>query len=144
MLRAAAAALVAIPAAAMAALGGDASSVLADSAALKGALATSSAARYTVQEIRVESGTVVRQYVSPAGRVFAVTWNGPMLPDLRQVLGAYFERYVDAASQRRARGPVLIQQPDLVVQSGGHMRAFAGSAYLPGAVPQGVSSEEIR
>jgi hypothetical protein len=31
-----------------------------------------------------------------------------------------------------------------VVQSGGHMRAFAGRAYLPQAIPSGVDIGDLR
>ena len=66
------------------------------------------------------------------------------MPDLRQVLGSYFDRYVEAAAQRKARGPVTIEQPGLVVQSSGHMRAFVGKAYIPEALPPGVSADSIQ
>jgi hypothetical protein len=36
---------------------------------------------------RRPEGTSVRRYVSPAGKVVAVAWKGPVMPDLRQVLG---------------------------------------------------------
>jgi len=77
--------------------------------------------------------------------VFAVAWQGPSLPDLRQLLGAYFDQYAGATAARRARrAPVLVELPTLVVQSSGHMRAFAGKAYLPQGLPQGVVANEIQ
>ena len=45
---------------------------------------------YTVHEMRASTGTTVREYVSASGKVFGVAWEGPTLPDLRQVLGVYF------------------------------------------------------
>ena len=127
-----------------ASLGGDESSVAADHAALAGRMKVSRVQRYAVHEIAAPSGTVVREFVSPAGKVVAVSWNGPTMPDLRQVLGPYFDTYVAAVQQRKARGPVNVVLPGLVVHSGGRMRAFSGKAYLPDAVPAGVQSEEIR
>ena len=54
------------------------------------------------------SGTTVREYVSSNGTVFAVAWQGPWLPDLRQMLGPYFDDYQRAlqstTGKRRARG----------------------------------------
>ena len=135
---------MAVPQSAIAALGGDAATVVADQVHINGKLAVSRAQKYVVHEIQAPSGTVVREFVSPAGTVFGVAWAGPTMPDLRQVLGPYFDRYVEAAAQRRIRGPVLIEQPGLVVQSGGHMRAFVGKAYVPEALPQGVAIDEIR
>lgn len=135
-------ALVALPAAAS--LGGDEATIAADHVVLTGTMKISRVQRFAVHEIAAPSGTVVREYVSPAGKVFGVAWNGPTMPDLRQVLGPYFDTYVEAVAQRRARGPVHVVLPGLVVQSSGHMRAFAGQAYLPDGIPAGVAKEEIR
>lgn len=99
---------------------------------------------YTLHEMQTPTGTVVREYISPAGVVFGVAWQGPAMPDLRQLLGSYFDRYVDAVAQRKARGPAVIELPGLVVHSGGHMRAFVGRAYIPEALPQGVTADSIR
>lgn len=101
--------------------------------------------RYTVHELQAATGARVREFVSPAGTVFGVAWDGPSMPDLRQVLGTYFDRYTAAiATGRRTRGAVFVDLPELVVQSTGHMRAFAGSAYVPGALPEGVAADEVR
>ena len=102
---------------------------------------------YAVHELRAATGTVVRQYASPSGNIFAVTWEGPTLPDLKQLLGRYFEDFQKAAqSQNRAgvHGPLIIQLPGLVVELGGHMRSFRGRAYLPDQMPPQVRNQEIR
>lgn len=137
---------IVFPLPAFAALGEDAASVEADQAHMQAALRTVPAERFTMHEIQAPSGTVVREYASQEGKVFAVAWQGPWLPDMRQILGTYFVQYIEAAAQttRRGHGPLLIQQPGLVVQLGGHMRAFVGRAYLPQMVPQGMTADEIR
>jgi hypothetical protein len=100
---------------------------------------------YTVQETTAEDGTTVREYVLSSGVVFAVAWSGPRMPNLRQLLGSYFESYRDEAAARSpGRRPIAIDRPDLVVQSGGHPRAFHGRAYLPQRMPAGVSSDDIK
>jgi hypothetical protein len=90
----------------------------------------------------------VREFVSSAGKVFAVAWQGPIHPDLQQLLGTYYEQYTQAVQAQRAtrkgRGPLLIQEPGLVVQVSGHMRAFVGRAYVPQMMPAGVKVEDIR
>jgi hypothetical protein len=134
--------VVALPA--HAALGGSEASVEADRLKVDGTQRVLRTAAYTVHEVQAPSGTVVREYVSPEGLVFGVAWHGPSMPDLRQVLGSYFDRYVDAATQRKARGPITIEQPGLVVQSSGHMRAFVGRAYIPEALPPGVGADSIK
>jgi hypothetical protein len=141
--------VLALPSSASASLGGDATTVQADQARLKGTLQNTPTNAYTVQEIKAPTGTVVREYLSPAGKIFAVVWQGPFLPDLCQLFGSYFEQFSQSAqklrSQRpRVRGPLLIQEPGLVVQSGGHMRAYFGRAYIPELVPQGIHIEEIQ
>ena len=141
--------VLAYPFSASAALGGDATSVQTDQVLMKGSLITIREKAYTVNEIKTPSGTVVKEYASPAGKIFAVAWQGPFLPNLRQLFGTYFEQYSRAAQTRssnrpRVRGPLLIREPGLVVLSGGHMRAFFGKAYVPEMVPQGVRIEEIQ
>lgn len=126
-------------------LGGNAATVEADMAHLKAVRRIVVAEKYFVHEIRLPSGTTVREYVSPQGQVFAVAWQGPLMPDLRQLLGSRFDSYVSAAkSSRVRRSAVLVEQPDLVVHSKGRMRAFSGAAYLPQSLPADVTPEEIR
>ena len=136
---------VTVAAPAFAALGGDATSVQADLVRMKGALRTTSSAAFTVHEITTSSGTVVREYLSPGDKVFAVSWRGPVIPDLRQMLGTYYGQYEQAASTRHvgSHRHFAIQQPGLVVQSSGRMRAFSGRAWAPGLLPQNFSANDI-
>lgn len=141
------AALLAMPFPAAASLGGDVCSVHADVAKMQATLRTSSTDIFTVHEIQSPSGITVREYVSPGGSVFAVTWRGAFHPDLRQLLGTYHEQYLQAVqaqrAHRRGRGPLLIQQPGLVIRISGHMHAFQGRAYVPQMMPAGVRAEEL-
>ena len=99
---------------------------------------------YRVHEIQLPSGTVMREFVAPNGNVFAVTWQGPTRPDLRQALGQYFDAFAAAPRTKFSdRRHVQIQQGDLVVQSSGHMRALSGRAYLQSAIPSGVSLGDL-
>ena len=100
---------------------------------------------YRVHEMQLPSGTVLREYAGPDGKVFAVTWNGPFIPNLRQTLGRYFDQYAaGAAAVHGDRKHLEVRQADLVVESGGHMRAHHGRAYLPQAVPSGVSIGDLQ
>jgi hypothetical protein len=138
-----------LPATVLAALGGDAASVDADRVRMQGALMRIVRSdTYALHEMRSASGTMVREYVSTSGTVFAVVWQGPWLPDLRQVLGAHFDQYQaamrTAQRARTGRGSVLIDGPDLVVQTSGHPRSFFGRVYVPALMPQGVQVESLR
>jgi uncharacterized protein DUF2844 len=137
-------------ASAQAYLGGNTASVEADRVHMKAQQAARvtqpSSGAYTIHETTLATGTIVRQYVSSADVVFAVTWSGPFKPDLRQLLGVYFDTMVARqAGQVHVGHPFVSQHaPDLVVESSGHPRSFFGRAYLPGAVPSGITPAEIQ
>jgi hypothetical protein len=102
-----------------------------------------------VRETTLGSGTVIREYVSSAGSVFGLAWSGPRMPDLSDLLGGYFPQYVAAVTNARqlrggGHGPGIVRDSGLVVHSGGHMGAFSGQAYLPQALPAGVSATDIQ
>lgn len=100
---------------------------------------------YTIHQLSSEHGRVVREYVSPAGIVFGVAWQGPTMPDLQQLLGSYYGQLQQAAQSRKHRGgPLVIQTKDLVLVSGGHMRSFHGRAYLPSLLPTNLSPEVVQ
>lgn len=131
---------------AFAALGGDASSVDADRVSLKGALTSYSTVKgYGVHEITTPAGVHVSEYLA-GGKVFAVSWRGPFIPDLRQMLGAYYASYAQAVRAPHPGGHrhLSIEQPGLVVESGGRMRAFYGRAWDPALLPQNFSVADIR
>lgn len=136
------------PAAANASLGGDITSVRADNIRMQGTLRSTTNGVYTIQEVKAPTGVSVREYVSSNGKVFAVAWQGPVRPDLKQVLGTYFDAWkaaLQASNSRRPfRGPLVVRQAGLVVEMGGHMRWLVGRAYIPEMVPPQVQLKEIR
>lgn len=136
-------ATLAVPLRAMAWLGGDAASVETDRRHMQATVVTSTAPAYTRYDLHTPVGTRLTQYLSPSGRVFAIAWQGPVLPDLKQALGDYFPRYVSAADVR-GPGRRVVDEPGLVVQAAGHMRAFVGRAFIPEALPAGVRLEDLR
>jgi hypothetical protein len=141
----AACALAVAPAVVHAGLGADARSIEVDRVQLNATVRMRGASRYTVHELQLPGGTVVREYVSPSGIVFAIAWQGPFMPSLRQMLGAHFDAYQSAVRAHRAgHGRVSVLNPGLVVHSTGHQRAFSGQAYLPQMLPGGVTTEELR
>ncbi len=161
-------ALLWLPLHAFATLGGDAASIDADRAALGPATAAAASAAAatptspapaspappslpgtTIQTLTLNTGTIVREYLSSAGVVFAVSWEGPVLPQLRQLLGPdNFKQYTSAMdterSQSGSRGYANVRLPDLAVESAGHMGAFFGRAWLPPSLPVGVTAKDIQ
>ena len=107
-----------------------------------------SASSYTVRTTTLPVGTVVNEYVGADGVVFGVAWQGPRIPNLPTLLDSYFPQYVQGIQNQRVngggRGNVSVTGSALVVRSGGHMGSFAGQAYLPPALPAGVSASDIK
>jgi len=147
-------ACLAISPLAHAALGGSAQSVQADQASMGASRTAANQAlnavqgNYSVQSMTLPSGTVVHEYLSNTGIVFAVTWLGSAMPDLHQILGAYTSGATDAIQAYRAQhpgiGPVSVTANNMVIQASGHMGVYAGRAYLPSALPAGVALNEIQ
>jgi hypothetical protein len=132
---------------AWAALGGDAASIVSDAGDLHGNVKITSLPQYDINDITSDNGMRVREFSTRGGVVFAVTWSGPVVPDLQRLLGASFSQYSQAlatSSRSGSRRSLRIASSDLVVESGGHMRAYSGQAYLPALVPAGTSTANLR
>jgi hypothetical protein len=130
---------------AWAALGEHVDSVARDSERLHGEVQERAREGYELHQITAAGGALVREYVAPSGLVFGVAWEGPNMPDLQALLGSHyaaFRRAVSSSGRRRAA--VVLRTEDLVVESGGHMRAFRGRAYLPGLLPRALSAAVVR
>ena len=137
--------LLALAFPAWAALGDNLMSVQNDQVHMKGSLRSVAMQRYVMHEIQLPSGGAVREFATVQGSVFGVAWSGPSVPDLQQVLGSYFEQMKQTVQNRRGHGPLVIETPGLVLQQSGHMHSgFYGSAYVPGMLPQGVDTNEIK
>jgi hypothetical protein len=138
-------ALGAVPA--WAVLGEYESSVSLDQQALGGERRELARQGYKVHQITTLDGTVVKEFVSPAGVVFGVNWQGAHLPDLQQLLGPSHMAELEQATQSRTRrhsgGPLIVRTDKLVFVSGGHMRSFHGYAYVPSLVPTHVAAEVV-
>ncbi len=132
---------------AQAALGGDAASIVTDTTEMHGVAHATLLQQYEIQEITNDNGMRVREYLNRNGVVFAVTWNGPVVPDLRTLLGASFDSYVEQLSALKHPGThrsLRLASSTLVVESGGHMRAYSGRAYLPLLLPAAASAANLR
>jgi hypothetical protein len=131
---------------ARASLGGDANSIRADADGVNGLVRIESRQNDDVHEITTDNGLRLREFVNRDGIVYGITWNGPVLPDLRQLLGSFFEEYIRATAQSHAelRRPRRYASSTLVFERYGHMRAYGGLAYLPAALPAGTAPRELQ
>jgi hypothetical protein len=129
---------------AWAVLGQSVDSVRADQTRLEAKLRTVPLPGYTVHEISRGDGTTIREFVTPFGTVFGVSWKAPTMPDLAPLLGTYYAQFHQAMQGRRHRGPVVVRTNDLVVESGGHLRAFYGRAYVTSLIPATLSPAVVQ
>ncbi|HYS67257.1 MAG TPA: DUF2844 domain-containing protein [Paraburkholderia sp.] len=140
-------ALALLPLASYAALGGapdggSSSRPLLQSAAPNPSSAT---AAYTVRVSRDANGVTVREYVLPTNVVFAVTWDGPLRPDMSKLLGSYFPNAVAASAGRaRGTGPLIERNGDFQIESAGAPGHASGKAFLPRLVPVNVHVEDLQ
>ena len=105
---------------------------------------TATAVAYTEWERKLESGTTVVEYADTGGEVFAVTWSGPFLPDLHELLGPHFP-LLTRQQQRTSslHAPVVVRTDEVVIVSGGRMGAFEGRAWLPPRLPAGFDPRTL-
>jgi hypothetical protein len=97
-----------------------------------------------IYQIKSSAGTLIKEYVSANNLVIAVSWQGPTLPDLKQLLGDYFEAFAKRpANANSDHHNAELRSDDLVVQSRGQMHNFAGRAYLPKLLPPGFNADQI-
>lgn len=102
---------------------------------------------YKVERSVQESGLLVSEFTNPDGVVFAVAWQGPILPDLKVLLGLHFGTFMastEGATRTRSLGsPMVVKTDAVVIQSLGRMRGFRGYAYMPSLVPANVLITDV-
>ena len=129
-----------------AALGGAEESVAADQQRFRVTRAVvSERGAYKLHEMSRGDGSLIREYVTPDGKVFGVSWKGPVMPDLSQLLGSSFAEFQNSVhTKARNRRVAAVHNSDLVVESTGHARGFYGRAYLNSMLPGGVTQEIVQ
>jgi hypothetical protein len=102
---------------------------------------------YTTTTVTIDSGVVIKEFTRPDGLVFAVSWRGPVLPDLSTLLGTYFPVFMRANEEARATGrrgsPVSVARDGLVVQASGRRPHFFGYAYITHLTPAGINVKDV-
>jgi Protein of unknown function (DUF2844) len=100
---------------------------------------------YTVHQSLDANGVTTREYVLPGNVVFAVTWEGPIRPDMTALLGTYFPNYVSAGRSRLlGSGPLASGDDTFRIESGGRLGHFYGIAWLPRLIPAGVRPSDLQ
>jgi Protein of unknown function (DUF2844) len=106
---------------------------------------TPSTAAYSVHESRDADGITVREYVLPDNVVLAVSWQGPVRPDMNALLGSYFPNFISSGEERlRGTGTLIQRNGDLQVESAGRPGNFFGTAYLPALMPANLRANNLQ
>ncbi|REG61351.1 uncharacterized protein DUF2844 [Paraburkholderia sp. BL6669N2] len=104
-----------------------------------------SSAPYSMRQSVDANGVTIHEYVLPQNVVFAVTWNGPIRPDMTALLGSYFPNFVNAGQSRAAgTGPLIDGNDDFRIESAGRLGRFSGMAWLPRLMPAGVRPGDLQ
>ena len=98
-----------------------------------------------VFQLKMASGTQIKEFVNADNVVVAVTWQGPTMPNLKSLLGDHFQTFSNRPSDHSgSHRNAELRTQDLVVQSHGQMRNFGGRAYLPKLLPAGFNEDQIK
>jgi hypothetical protein len=129
---------------ARAALGDDAAAVTVDQTRLQAHLRIVRHDGYTIHELAAPSGVTIRNFVGDTGKIFAVAWSGGWRPNLRDIMGSHYDRFIAAKrGQRVARGVARIELPGMLVLMGGPQRASFGHAILTDLAPAGFAQVPV-
>jgi len=130
---------------AAAGLGDHKTAIAGDSSRLHATISRQTTSLYEASRLDLPIGTHVAEFAGADGKVFAVSWNGPVRPNLQVLLGSYYPRFqADATASRiRMRGGMASTHADFVVRTGGRPGYFWGYAFLPGEVPAGFSMRDL-
>jgi len=103
--------------------------------------------QYSVHELKAADGSRVREYVTPNGIVFAVSWKTLYKPDFADILGSRYPAFADSLMQAARRGGIQRQfrhqGADLIVLSTGHLNVYAGYAYSQSLLPSGLDPRSL-
>lgn len=140
--------LLLLPIIARATLGESDSTIELDSKALQStSKIKKSNSSFTVYEMD-SAGTLIREYVSSNGVVFAICWNGITHPDLNKLLGSYYSEYKNKVKQSSKRNGkkhrAVVKTANIVLETWGHMRNLSGRSYVPSLLPIGVNVDDIQ
>jgi len=129
-----------------AALGGAPANLGAHAGPERSSTASTGITTYTVLQKQLDSGTTVHEFVDASGTVFAVSWSGPFLPDLKEILGDHFDAMLAQAAkgQRGQRSQLTLRRSDVVIVTAGHMGALEGRAWLPAKLPAGFDPNNAK
>lgn len=99
--------------------------------------------KYQTSIIKTSNNITLKEFLAN-GKVFAITWNGPVYPDLKQLLGTYFPQMKTATKAMNDLTSLRLNGQDFVFLQSGLPGMLSGLAYVPSLVPAGVNVFELK
>ena len=128
-------------------LGATTDSVRADQVRFKASRLETSGPGMITHEIKLQDGSGIKEYVNSSGVVFAVSWRTRLKPNLQTLLGAQYAMQIASTKSvlgvANSRAQQSVRLPNLVLHQAGRVNAFAGLAYVPALVPEGINAENL-
>lgn len=84
----------------------------------------------------------VREY-SYHGVVFAASWHGSRMPNLKRLFGSRYQDY-ETVHQKKAFRNERVKAGDMIIRTGGHMRDLFGLVFIPSLAPPGFTIKDVR
>ncbi|MCX8515303.1 MAG: DUF2844 domain-containing protein [Burkholderiales bacterium] len=100
-------------------------------------------ATYLIYDTKVKNKFEVKQYVSN-NKVFAIVWQGIMLPDLSKLLGNYYIQYQTVSPKYKSSTLQSIEDQDFISYFGSSNKYFYGKAIIPSLMPQDLVMIKIK
>ena len=103
------------------------------------------AAAFDRHAFQSSNGVRIRAFAGRDGQVFAVTFDGPAMPDLKVLLGTRYAEYASAVRPSPSTHKVYTYASGTLELNIVKLpRGFTGSAWVPGAVPAGVNVSALQ
>ena len=100
---------------------------------------------YDRHALRTANGVQVLEFAGRDGQVFAVSFSGPAMPDLKVLLGNRYSEYAAAVHPSPSTHKIYTHTSGTLELSIVKLpRGFTGSAFVPGAVPAGVNPRDLQ
>lgn len=108
----------------------------------KVAISTAQTTNYDTYSFTTPSNVEITEFIAN-DQVFAVTWNGPVKTNIKQLLGQYFGN-INKSPITSSVHQASISDAQIQYSSGGYPGAFYGSAVLKSQLPQGFSFKDAK
>jgi len=138
-----AACVITLPA--QAGLGEHQTSIQRDHLAIRGSsVQVTQSVHYALHTVTAPTGAQLHEYVARSGTVFATTWSGRTLPNLKNILGTHYARYQQVIAVPHSNHHVLnIRDGDFVLYMRKTQQGFRVAAYVPTLIPQGITPADL-